>query len=79
LGQFQLVHNETNELVTNCDQFESFKHSSSLPFVFLEKGVAILSTVLQSKPVVQVSIQGRGNGYQKRKIKPKNPMGFLKN
>ena len=28
---FRLNKNETNELVTNCDRFESLKHSTSLP------------------------------------------------
>jgi hypothetical protein len=33
---------EKNELVTNCDRFESWKHSSVLPYTFTKYGVAML-------------------------------------
>ena len=55
--RFQLSEEETNELVTNCDRFEKLKHSSSLPFVFTEQGVAMLSAVLRSPTAIRVSIQ----------------------
>ena len=29
--RFQLTDSETNELITNCDRFQSLKHSSSTP------------------------------------------------
>ena len=32
--RFQLNESEKNELVTNCDRFESLKHSNALPFAF---------------------------------------------
>jgi len=34
--RFQLTDVEKNELVTNCDQFEMLKHSSSNPYAFTE-------------------------------------------
>ena len=51
--------NHTNGLqpVTNCDRFNSLKHSSVCPYVFTEQGVAILSSVLRSYTAVSVSIQ----------------------
>jgi hypothetical protein len=55
--RFQLNSDEKNELVTNCDRFESLKHSSSNPYAFTEQGVAMLSAVLRSETSVKVSIQ----------------------
>ena len=55
--RFQLSNAETNELVTNCDRFESLKHSSVPPYVFTEQGVAMLSSVLRSETAVYVSTQ----------------------
>lgn len=52
-----LTSDETNELVTNCDRFETLKHSSSLPRAFTEQGVAMLSAVLHSEIAVSVSIK----------------------
>lgn len=54
--RFQLSREEVNELVANCDRLQSMKHSSSLPSVFTEQGVAMLSAVLHSETAVQVSI-----------------------
>ena len=36
---FQLSDKEKHELVTNCDRFESLKHSTVNPYVFTEQGV----------------------------------------
>jgi hypothetical protein len=55
--RFQLTEKERNELVTNCDRFKTMKHSSVMPYVFTEQGVAMLSTVLHSKIAVDVSIR----------------------
>lgn len=55
--RFQLSDNEKMELVTNCDRFESLKHSSTNPFAFTEQGVAMLSAVLRSDVAVKMSIQ----------------------
>ncbi len=54
---FQLTKPERDELVTNCDRFESLKHSTSFPLAFTEQGVAMLSSVLRSKRAIQVNIQ----------------------
>jgi len=54
---FRLTKGEKTQLVTNCDRFESLKHSSTMPYAFTEQGVAMLSAVLRSATAVQVSIQ----------------------
>ncbi len=53
---FKLNEKEKNELVTNCDQFKSLKHSTSYPYVFIEQGVYMLATVLKSKIAREVNI-----------------------
>lgn len=55
--RFQLTNTEKEELVTNCDRFESLKHSSSNPYAFTEQGIAMLSAVLHSHTAVQISIK----------------------
>ncbi len=55
--RFQLSDTEKNELVANCDRFESLKHASVNPYVFTEQGVAMLSAILRSDVAVKVSIQ----------------------
>lgn len=52
---FQLSDDEINKLVTNCDRFNILKHSSSNPFAFTEQGVAMLSSVLQSKAAIEIN------------------------
>lgn len=54
--RFQLTNIEKDELVANCDRFESMKHSSVLPYAFTEQGVSMLSAVLRSATAVKVSI-----------------------
>lgn len=65
---FQLSEKERDELVTNCDRFERLKHSTSLPFVFTEQGVAMLSGVLKSKRAIQVNIQIMNTFVQLRRM-----------
>lgn len=55
--RFQLNEKEILELVTNCDRFQSLKHSSSLPFAFTEQGVSMLSAILKSQTAIKTSIQ----------------------
>lgn len=38
--RFQLNDEERNELVANCDRFETLKHSSVNPYAFTEQGLA---------------------------------------
>ena len=52
-----LTNKEFYELVTNCDRFNTLKHSTSFPYVFTEQGVAMLSAVLHSPTAIQVSIK----------------------
>jgi hypothetical protein len=53
---FRLTKAEKQELVTNCDRLDRLKHSSALPHVFTEQGVAMLSSVLRSERAIQVNI-----------------------
>ena len=55
--RFQLSKEETNELVANCDRFNSLKYSSSAPYAFTEQGISMLSAVLRSQTAVDVSIR----------------------
>ncbi|MCK5243076.1 ORF6N domain-containing protein, partial [bacterium] len=54
---YQLSDAEKDELVTNCDRLQNIKHSSVLPYVFTENGVAMLSSVLKSARAVRINIQ----------------------
>lgn len=54
---FELNSAEKDELVTNCDRLTSLKHSSVVPMVFTEHGVAMLSSVLRSEKAVQINIE----------------------
>jgi len=53
---FQLSKEEKDELVTNWHRFKSMKHSSALPHVFTEHGVAMLASVLNSDIAVKISV-----------------------
>ena len=54
---FQLSKEEKDQLVTNCDRLQNLKHSSVLPMVFTEQGVAMLSSVLRSKKAISINIE----------------------
>ena len=53
---FELMPEEANELVTNCDRFENLKHSTALPHAFTEHGSIMAATVLNSPRAILVSI-----------------------
>lgn len=53
---FQLTEEEKEEVVTNCDHLKAIKFSHVLPFAFTEYGVAMLSSVLNSKRAIQINI-----------------------
>jgi hypothetical protein len=55
--RFQLTKEEMNELITNCDRFNSMKHSAVRPYAFTEQGVAMLSSLLRSEVAIRVSIR----------------------
>jgi hypothetical protein len=54
---FQLNAVERNELVTICDRLTKIKHSTVMPHVFTECGVAMLSSVLSSERAALINIQ----------------------
>ena len=54
---FRLTKIEADELVANCDKFTQRKHASALPHAFIEAGVAMLSSVINSDKAIQVNIQ----------------------
>ncbi len=66
--RFQLTEDEKNELVANCDRFETLKHSTNNPYAFTEQGVAMLSAVLRSETAIKVSIQIINAFVEMRKI-----------
>jgi len=65
---FQLTKKEKNELIANCDRFESLKHSTTNPYAFAEQGVAMLSSVLNSERAISVNIQIMRAFTQLRKL-----------
>ena len=52
-----IEHQDKGELVTNCDRFNSLKHSTVRSYAFTEQGVAMLSTVLRRETAIRVSIR----------------------
>lgn len=66
--RFQLSDEEKEELVTNCDRFSTLKHSSSNPYSFTERGIAMLSAVLKSDIAVEVSIRIMNSFVETRKF-----------
>ena len=54
---FALNKAEKDELVANCDRFNTLKHSIVMPNAFTEQGVAMLSSVLKSQAAVDVNIK----------------------
>jgi hypothetical protein len=54
---FELIKEEWKELVANCDKLPAtVKYNPTMPFVFTQEGVAMLSGVLRSPTAVQVNI-----------------------
>lgn len=54
---FRLNNSEFKKLVANCDRFKTLKHSTSLPYAFTDYGVAMLSSVLNSKRAIAINLQ----------------------
>lgn len=63
-----IEHQDKGELVTNCDRFNSLKHSAVRSYAFTEQGVAMLSTVLRSETVIRVSIRIHQMNWWKESI-----------
>ena len=74
--RFQLNQNETNELVTSCDRFNSLKHSTSLPYAFTEFGVSMLSAVLKGDIAINISIKIIESFVNMRKIINSNTLMY---
>lgn len=55
--RFQLNQTEKNELVAKCDHLKNIKFSYTLPYVFTEQGVSMLSAVLKSQTAIKTSIR----------------------
>lgn len=53
---FRLTEEERAELVPIWHRFRTMKHSSVLPYVFTEHGVAMLASVLNSERAIKISI-----------------------
>ena len=54
---FKLTRDELNELITNCDRFQTLKHSPTTPNAFTEQGVSMLSSVLNSDRAISINIE----------------------
>jgi len=52
----ELTSEEKKELVTNCDRFNSLKHSTALPKAFTERGLYMLATILKSPTATQTTL-----------------------
>jgi len=74
--RFQLNENEKNQLVTNCDWLNRLKHSSSLPYVFTEQGVSMLSAILKSDKAIDISIKIIDSFVSMRKLISQNILMF---
>ena len=74
--RFQLNKYETNELVTNCDRFNSLKHSTSLPYAFTEFGVSMLSVILKGDIAINISIKIIESFVNMRKIIGSNTLMY---
>ena len=74
--RFQLTGIEKNELVTNCDRFNTLKHSSVNPYAFTEQGVSMLSVILKSDIAIEMSIKIIRSFVQMRKLISNNALIF---
>ena len=54
---FQLTKEEKDEVITICDDLAPLKFAKTMPFVFTEHGLAMLSSVLNSDRSIQVNIE----------------------
>ncbi|BFU78709.1 hypothetical protein ALC152_19240 [Arcobacter sp. 15-2] len=72
--RFQLTQIEKDELVTNCDRFNTLKHSSSNPYAFTEQGVSMLSAVLKSKIAIDISMKIINSFVDMRKVISSNSL-----
>jgi hypothetical protein len=62
--RFQLTDAEKEQLVTNCDRFESMKHVSSNPYVFTEQGVSMLSQWVEKTGAIGIFSKAGSYGFR---------------
>jgi len=89
--RFQLSEAEKNELVTNCDRFNTQnslrsqsvtlesnrgKHTKYLPYAFTEQGVSMLSAILKSDIAVDISVKIIRSFVNMRKLISNNALIF---
>jgi hypothetical protein len=74
--RFQLTQVERDELVANCDRFQTLKHSTSLPYAFTEQGVSMLSAVLKSDTAIEISIKIIDSFVMMRRVISNNALLF---
>jgi hypothetical protein len=65
---FQLTPGERDEVITVCDNLAPLRFARTLPYVFTEQGVAMLSSVLRSRRAIQVNIQIMNTFVQLRRM-----------
>ena len=53
---FQLIDDEKNKVVANCDHLKDLRFSYQNPYAFTEQGVSMLSAVLKCDIAINVSI-----------------------
>lgn len=53
---FQLMREEKQEVVTNCDHLRKLKFSPQRPYAFTEHGAIMAATILNSERAVEVSV-----------------------
>jgi len=54
---FQLIQEEKDKVVANCDHLKNLKYSPNLPFAFTEHGAVMLASILNSDRAIEVNIQ----------------------
>lgn len=53
---FQLTFEEKEELAAGCDRLNRLKHSSSMPYAFIQEGISMLSSVLTNEKAIAMNI-----------------------
>jgi hypothetical protein len=54
---FQLIKEEKDQVVANCDHLQKLKFSPYLPYVFTEHGAVMLANILNSERAIQASVK----------------------
>ncbi len=54
---YQLTEEELQDVVTNCDRYESLKKSNFLPYAFTHLGCNMLATILKSEQATRRAVE----------------------